>query len=135
MDKILKKYYAKVLVVEDNILNLELATEMLRLMECEVDSAENGFVALDQFENNKYDIIFMDINMPEKDGIEVTRDIREIEKTKGLQETPIVAITGMDKDIARDQCFEAGMNDFISKPLTTEELDRVLSKCLKVNKV
>jgi len=124
------KYHAKVLIVEDYILNLELATEMLELMDCSVDPAESGEKALEQFDANTYDIIFMDINMPDKDGIQVTREIRAKEKAEGKVYTPIVAITGMSADVAKDNCIEAGMDDFITKPLMSTDLDRVLSKLL-----
>ncbi|MEC7838441.1 MAG: response regulator [Chlamydiota bacterium] len=131
MQKITTKYNAKVLLVEDYILNLQLATEMLELMDCVVDPAESGQEALEQFDSNVYDIIFMDINMPDMDGIQVTKLIRAKEKEAGKEYTPIVAITGMSAEVAKEKCIEAGMNDFISKPLMSSDLDRVLSKLLQ----
>ncbi len=115
-------------MVEDYILNLELAMSMLEVMECEAIPAENGNSALERFDQDSYDIILMDINMPDKDGIQVTREIRAKEAEVGKDKTPIVAITGMDADVAKEQCFEAGMDDFISKPLTIEALSRILEK-------
>lgn len=129
MNTIESKRNLKALVVEDTIFNMELATRMLQALNFIVDGAENGVIALELFETNSYDIIFMDINMPIKDGLEATKEIREREKVLNKPQTPIVAITAAGIDL-KEQCFEVGMDYFIAKPLTKEKLDIALSKVI-----
>ncbi|MEN8613891.1 response regulator [Dehalogenimonas sp. THU2] len=110
---------AKILLVEDNVFNQELATELLCDAGFLVDIAENGRQALNQIEKNQYDIVLMDMQMPVMDGITATREIRNNPKFKDL---PIIAMTAnvMQSDI--DRCYECGMNDHIAKPIDTSDL-------------
>ncbi|MGN1404798.1 MAG: response regulator [Erysipelotrichaceae bacterium] len=116
----------KVLLVEDNELNREIATEILKSYGLEIEEAENGQLAVDKLQNkNDYDIVLMDIQMPIMDGYEATDHIRKL----GLN-IPIVAMTANAFDEDRAKALNAGMNDFISKPINTAELLSVLEKFL-----
>jgi signal transduction histidine kinase/CheY-like chemotaxis protein len=115
----------KILIADDNKINREVINLYLKKTECELSFAENGAIALQLYENNVYDLVFMDIQMPEMDGLEVTRRIREIEKISGGH-IPIIALTAgaMKSDV--DNCFAAGMDAHVSKPLKAEKLFKVL---------
>jgi CheY-like chemotaxis protein len=120
---------AKVLLVEDYVINQELTMEMLRMMNCEVELSENGQDALDKFSPGKYDLVIMDIQIPEVDGYAVTKKIREQEKSSKKQ-TPIVALTANALEGDREKCLKAGMDDYISKPIKGETLETTLAKYL-----
>ncbi|MDY4641057.1 MAG: response regulator, partial [Erysipelotrichaceae bacterium] len=116
----------KVLLVEDNELNREIATEILKSYGLTVDTAENGKIACDMLQDNSgYDIVLMDIQMPIMNGYEATGIIR-----KSGSAVPIVAMTANAFDEDRAKALESGMDDFISKPINTAELVRVLEKFL-----
>lgn len=104
----------RVLLVEDNELNQEVARELLKTTGVDVDIAENGAVALERIRAQGYDLIFMDMQMPVMDGIAATREIRKLPEFANL---PIVAMTANAQSVFRDRCFDAGMNDFIAKPI------------------
>jgi len=116
---------ARVLLVEDNDLNQEVATELLRDAGLDVDLAENGRIAVDLIRANPYDIVLMDVQMPVMDGLTATRLIRESEAFKDL---PVVAMTANAMVGDRDHCLAAGMNDHIAKPIEPEDLWKVLLK-------
>lgn len=117
---------SKILVAEDVETNQKIVKEMLQLLGCEVDIAQNGQEALEMYEQHSYDLIFMDCQMPIMDGYTATSAIRVIENSKHYQPTPIIALTaGFDKsDEAR--CRESGMNHYITKPFSLAELREVL---------
>ena len=116
----------KVLLVEDNELNREIATEILKSYGLIVDTAENGKIACDMLQDNSgYDIVLMDIQMPVMNGYEATGIIR-----KSGSAVPIIAMTANAFDEDRAKALESGMDDFISKPINTAELVRVLEKFL-----
>ena len=116
----------KVLLVEDNELNREIATEILKSYGLTVDTAENGKIACDMLQDNSgYDIVLMDIQMPVMNGYEATGIIRNSGSA-----VPIVAMTANAFDEDRAKALESGMDDFISKPINTAELVRVLEKFL-----
>ncbi len=120
-----------ILVVEDNEINQMVAKEILEKYGAKVDFAFNGKEALKKALPS-YDIIFMDIQMPEMDGYEATRQLRA---KKEFAETPIIAMTaGVFKE-DRQRCFQAGMNDFVLKPVTPESVLRVLKKWVKPEKM
>lgn len=124
-----------ILLVEDNDLNAEIAQELLSLQGAVVTRAENGKVAVELFENSKhgaFQIILMDILMPEMNGHEATRAIRGLNRSDALN-VPIIAMTAntFKKDI-RD-AYDAGMNDFIPKPIDVSHLYDVLQRALKGN--
>ena len=123
----------KLLVVEDNELNLEIASTLLKEAGFAVDTAENGKVAVEKVEAasaDRYDVILMDIQMPEMDGYEATRRIRALPDTKKAA-LPIVAMTANAFEDDRKNALRAGMNGHIAKPLDIQKLFQVLSELLK----
>ena len=123
----------KLLVVEDNELNLEIASTLLKEAGFEVDTAENGKIAVEKVEAasaDRYDLILMDIQMPEMDGYEATRRIRALPDTKKAA-LPIVAMTANAFEDDRKNALHAGMNGHIAKPLDIPKLFQVLSELLK----
>ena len=118
----------RVLVAEDNPVNVEVAREYLEGMGCEVTCAENGIEAVRAFETGTFDIVLMDCQMPELDGLEATRRIRDIQRQKITRATPIIAITANAYAEDRDLCMEAGMDDYMSKPFSEEQLRRMLAR-------
>lgn len=127
-----------ILLAEDNSINRDVALKMLELMGCHVEVAENGKIALEMLAAKSFDLVFMDCQMPELDGLAATQIYREIEKQRSseLPETkhvPIVALTARAMDIDRDLCLQSGMDDYLSKPFNTEGLLAVLKKWLPYN--
>ncbi|MDQ8201227.1 ATP-binding protein [Pelagicoccus enzymogenes] len=120
----------KVLVAEDNLGNQKLILGMLKRIGFSADTASNGLEALDLFSKRRYDLVLMDCQMPEMDGFETTRGIRGIEEKTGGH-TPIIALTAMSLTGARERCIEAGMDDYLSKPLEIKPLIATLSKWSK----
>lgn len=119
----------KVLIVEDNLINQHVAISILNQTGIKIDVASDGFQALEALENNQYNIILMDLQMPGMDGFETTRKIR---MNDSLMNTPILAMTAhaMKEDIKL--CLDAGMNGHISKPIVKNNLFLTLAKHLKV---
>ncbi len=116
----------RVLLVEDNPMNQMVGVEVLKQYGCIVDIASNGREGVTLFEEKEYDMIFMDINMPVMDGFEATGFIRKLgEKGKTI---PIVAMTAMAMEGDREKCFEAGMYDYIPKPISSKAVFAVLEK-------
>ncbi len=116
-----------VLLVEDNAVNRLLATRLLEKRGHRVVVAENGREALDALENESYDLVFMDVQMPEMDGIEATLAIREREKTNGKHQ-PIIALTAHAMKGDQERCLDAGMDGYLSKPIRPQELEEILEK-------
>ncbi len=125
------KHSISILLAEDNAVNQKLATKLLTKEGYRVEIANNGKEALDIYLSSpeKYDIILMDIQMPELNGLETTRILR----SKGFEQIPIIAMTANTMDGDRKKCFEVGMNDYISKPIRREIVFQVLKKwvCVK----
>lgn len=115
-----------VLLVEDNIVNQKLAARMLEKFGCVVDVAENGTSAVKAWQDKHYQMIFMDCIMPQMDGYEATRLIRQQESEAGLQKTPIIALTANAMVGEEDLCRASGMDDFITKPIKAEQLKSVV---------
>lgn len=118
----------RVLLVEDNVLNQEVATEVLRSAGVIVDVANNGKEAVEAVTNLYYDLVFMDIQMPIMGGYEATSLIRNDEKYKDL---PIIAMTAHAIQGAKEECLAAGMNDYVSKPIDPDHLFSVIKKWIK----
>ena len=148
----------RVLVVEDNPINQRLALRMLEKLGCRVDIAGNGKEAIDSVTQTSYDVVFMDGMMPEMDGLEATREIRkreglsvkgegflgdnqipttqdeqrntlhEIRDTRCERRLPIIAMTANAMQGDREKCLEAGMDDYIAKPITSEVLVTILKR-------
>ena len=124
---------ALILVAEDNALNQKVIVKMLRNLGYRHELAQNGLHAIDCAAKNSYDLILMDWHMPVMDGLEATQRIREM---GGRHATiPIVAFTASALQNEREQCFAAGMNDYLSKPVTEKNLKAVLQKWLTGNPV
>jgi signal transduction histidine kinase/DNA-binding response OmpR family regulator len=118
----------KVLLVEDNDINLELAQELLKEVGMEVSTARNGLEALESVKLNTYDVVLMDIQMPEMDGLTATKKIREDIKFKKL---PILAMTAHAMKGEKEKSIASGMNDHITKPIDPEILYKALLKHVK----
>lgn len=125
------KHRAKILLVEDNIINQELTTILIKKIGLDVDIASNGREAVEKFQTNTYGLILMDIQMPEMNGIEATMKIRELEKNTGNRMT-IIAMTAYAIEGDREKCYEAGMDEYLSKPLKIDELYGLIRKTLKI---
>ena len=119
---------SNVLLVEDNPVNQEVGRTMVEAFGCRVEVASNGSEALDRMESSRYDIVFMDCQMPVMDGLEATRLIRQREKQQGRPRTTIVALTAHAADQDRTRCLEAGMDDYLGKPFRMQELSRMMEK-------
>ena len=114
-----------ILLVEDNLVNQRVALLMLRRLGYDADVAGNGREAVIAVERGRYDLVFMDLQMPEMDGMEATRVL--CARWPAHQRPRIVAMTANASTSDRDQCFAAGMDDFLSKPVRSPELARVLA--------
>ena len=119
---------ARILLVEDNDLNQEVATELLRDAGFIVDLAENGRIALDKVRTNNYQLVLMDMQMPVMAGVTA---IREIRKEARFNDLPVVAMTANAMREDRDLCMSAGMNDHVAKPIEPENLWKALLKWIK----
>lgn len=117
----------RVLLVEDNQVNQMVASKMLSKFGAIVEVAGNGEEAISKYEANRYDIIFMDVQMPIMDGLTATRKIREIESEIGFR-IPIIAMTANALDGDREMCVDAGMDDYICKPINIDDISRVLEQ-------
>ncbi|MEN9522970.1 MAG: hypothetical protein RL065_1347 [Bacteroidota bacterium] len=118
-----------ILLVEDNEMNRLVACEALSHYQVNITEAENGLEAIEWLNKRPFDLILMDIQMPELDGLEATQIIRK----ELACNTPIIALTANAIKGESDKCIEMGMNDFISKPFEEEDLVRIMSKWLNVN--
>ncbi|MCL1988395.1 MAG: ATP-binding protein [Firmicutes bacterium] len=124
---------ANILVVDDNEFNLKVAIGLLQILRIEADTAKSGFEAIKMVQQRDYDIIFMDHMMPVMDGIKTVEHIRELGGKH--EKTPIIALTANAIQGAKEMFLENGMNDFISKPIDSEFLHRIVEKWLPTNKV
>jgi CheY-like chemotaxis protein/HPt (histidine-containing phosphotransfer) domain-containing protein len=120
----------RVLLVEDNPVNREVAIGLLELLGCHVDSAEDGRQALEVSAASAYDLIFMDCQMPIMDGFTATARIRERERQTQAARTPIIALTANAMAGDRDHCLAAGMDDYLSKPFSQDQMKEMLSRWL-----
>jgi two-component system, sensor histidine kinase and response regulator len=118
----------RVLVVEDNIVNQKVAAKMLERAGYCVDVVANGREAVDATARIPYALIFMDCQMPELDGFEATRRIREREASITERHVPIIAMTANAFPEDREKCFEAGMDDYVAKPVRLQDLANVLAR-------
>jgi CheY-like chemotaxis protein len=125
-----KEHPLNILVAEDNLVNQKLTLKILSKLGFEASLAINGKVAVEMASHHPYDIILMDVQMPEMDGLEATRTIRS-----SLEVQPhIIAMTANAMKEDKDECLQAGMDDFLSKPVKLEELVNMLAKWSDINK-
>jgi CheY-like chemotaxis protein len=119
----------KILLVEDNELNQKFAIAVIRKLGYEMDIASNGLIGVQLFKENTYDLILMDIQMPEMNGIEATQAIRQLEASEGSgKHVPIIAVTAFAMEQDKRNCMEAGMDDFIAKPYKPFELEQKIKQ-------
>ncbi|HJV96291.1 MAG TPA: response regulator, partial [Albitalea sp.] len=119
-----------VLLAEDDLVNQLVIKEMLSKLGCSVEVADNGLIAQAAAMQQAYDLIFMDCHMPVMDGYESTRRIRAYEAAQGLRRTPIVALTAAALASDREQCIAAGMDDYMTKPVSIAQLGAALQRWL-----
>ncbi|MDH5299328.1 MAG: response regulator, partial [Desulfobulbaceae bacterium] len=117
----------RVLVAEDDFINRTLMVTILEQEQWRTTAVENGRLALEALAAGEYDLVLMDLQMPEMDGLTATARIREQEKGSG-KHIPIVALTAHAMKEDRDRCLAAGMDDYISKPVEYDRLFEVLNK-------
>ncbi len=122
-----KKPGLNILVAEDNFVNQKLATALLQKAGHRVTIAANGRVAVDEIENKQFDLVFMDVQMPEMDGYEATGIIREREQRTG-EHIPVIALTAHVMKGDRERCINAGMDEYLSKPLKKKEVLDLVDK-------
>jgi PAS domain S-box-containing protein len=117
----------KVLVVEDNKINQKVIVAKLAKYDIFPDLAENGQLALDQLAHSTYDLIFMDCQMPVLDGYAATHELRLLEASQGLSHQTVIALTANALEGEREKCLVAGMDDYLSKPIISEQLTAILA--------
>ena len=122
-----RQFEARVLVAEDNPVNQRVVMGLLRKLGCEVELASDGGAAIEAFARGGFDLVFMDCQMPDVDGFEATRRIRATQHAP----VPIVALTAGVMEGDRERCLAAGMDDFLSKPVRLEDLERTLARHLQ----
>ena len=115
----------KVLIAEDNEVNTLMAKKFLQKWDINADSAENGVVAFEKVKKNDYDIILMDLQMPELDGYGATKLIRRLDGDK-YKLVPIIALTASEFMDIQDQAFQSGMNDYLIKPFVQKDLYKII---------
>ena len=118
--------HKKLLLAEDNPVNQEVARGILKIEGYEVTVVNSGVEALDAYSKSNFDLVLMDCHMPEMDGFEATRKMREIEKHANLKRIPIIALTANAMQQDRDECLNAGMDDHLSKPYSRLQMRAML---------
>jgi CheY-like chemotaxis protein len=123
----------RVLLAEDNPVNQEVGRLILESLDCLVDVADNGRLAVEAVFKNYYDLVFMDCQMPEVDGYEATRLIRQQEAVdgEGKRRVTIVALTAHAMEGDREFCLAAGMDDYLAKPYSPVQLVEILDRWTK----
>ncbi len=125
-----KQFASKILLVEDNEVNIEFAKSALEYFDCVVDVARNGYEAIEAYSKKDYDLIFMDCQMPEMDGYEAARRIKEMQHKGKAAVTPIIALTAHALSGDKNKALASGMDDYLCKPFKLDEMEAVLSKWL-----
>jgi CheY-like chemotaxis protein len=127
----------KILLADDNPINLDLTTRLLKKKGHEITTAENGKEAVDRFLESSFDVILMDLEMPIISGIEAARQIRAKEKASSIDTpvyTPIIAMTAHDQETERTACLVVGMDGFISKPIDIKTLNQTIQEIIEGSK-
>ncbi len=120
----------EVLLVEDNPVNQLLAREFLRVLGASTTLAETGVAALDAIKARAFDLVLMDWQLPEMDGLEATRRVRALEAASGGRRVPIVAVTANAMQGDREKCLAAGADEYLTKPFRVEHLRAVMNRVL-----
>ncbi len=119
----------KILLIEDNLLNQKVVMFYLQKLNYSITATTNGNEAIKIIKDNNFDLILMDIMLPERNGYEITKEIRQIEEeTKVDKPVPIIALTANTYDNDRDKCLAAGMNEYLEKPFTSQQLIEMIQK-------
>ncbi|HEX5373015.1 MAG TPA: response regulator [Aquabacterium sp.] len=121
---------AQVLLVEDNPVNIVVAEAVLHNLGCHVSTVTDGLQAVEWLEARQCDVVLMDCAMPVMDGLEACREIRRREQFEGRSRVPIVALTAHVAETERDQCLQAGMDDYLVKPFAPDDVQRVILRVL-----
>jgi CheY-like chemotaxis protein len=121
----------RLLVVEDDLASRHIIVRLVQQLGCEADTAENGAEAVRMLEQGTYDLVLMDVMMPEMDGLEATRIIRDRASAVLDHDVPIVAVTAIAATPGRDKCLAAGMNDFLPKPVRVKLLGEVIEMLVR----
>jgi PAS domain S-box-containing protein len=128
VDQLINNHNIKVLVAEDNKINQKVISKILEKLEIEYKIVENGREAVNVQAKTPFDYIFMDMQMPIMDGLSATREIRKNEKDANVKSVKIVALTANAFEEDKKSCFEAGMNEYLSKPVKRSDVVRVIKK-------
>ncbi len=128
-----KRKNFKILLAEDNLINQKVAIRTLNSAGYQVDAVMNGEQAIREYSQKNYDLILMDVQMPEIDGFTATKKIRAMDSTK--KDVPIIALTAHALMGDREKCLEAGMNEYVSKPVVASEIIRIVDKLLKLDQI
>ncbi len=132
--KLAEQIPLKILLAEDNPVNQKLANRIFEKMGYSIDIAANGIEVLEAIQKESYDLIFMDVQMPEMDGLEATRQIRSMEQSRQTElsnlakSIQIIAMTANAMHDDREKCLASGMNDFIAKPFKVEQIQTAIEK-------
>ena len=124
----------KVLLVEDNLIAARAAQGTLQSLGCDVEIANTGKEATKLFEKDKYNLIYMDLGLPDMDGVEVAKQIREAESASDIK-TPIIALSAHVNDDIKTNCLNSGMNDVLTKPLLRDKAKLILGKIAKIKQL
>jgi CheY-like chemotaxis protein len=122
-------HQAKILLVEDTPFNILFTTQLLQGWNTFVEVAENGLLAVEQLKTKRFDLVLMDLHMPVMDGYTATRQIREFNRY-----TPIMALTASTTAEIRDKIFDAGMQDYVTKPVDSTQLFLQMQRLIKLAK-
>lgn len=118
----------RILIAEDNAINQKVALLLLQKYEQTIDIADNGRIAVEKFLSHEYDLVLMDLHMPELDGFEATLKIREIEEKENREKkVKIFAMTASSISDESERCYQVGMNGYLTKPFKPEEVMNALS--------
>jgi two-component system, sensor histidine kinase and response regulator len=128
-----RAFVPKILLVEDNPVNREVAVGMLESLGCVAHAAENGWLALEAINNDAYDAVLMDCQMPVMDGLTATAELRRREQNAGGARLPIIALTANAMEGDRERCLAAGMDDFLCKPFSQQQLAALLKRWLALH--
>jgi CheY-like chemotaxis protein len=118
----------KILVAEDNLVNLTIAKKLLERQSCLVTTAQDGLEAVELCRTHSFDIVLMDLQMPHLDGLEATRQIRALDNANAR--VPIIALTASAMEGERDRCLNSGMTDYLSKPIDRKALEATIHRLL-----
>ena len=121
----------KILLVEDYEGNIVVLSYILNALDCEFDVAKTGLEALQLWKGHHYDLILMDIQMPEMDGLTATRTIRKMEEEQSLARTPVIGLTAHALVAEKQKCIDAGMDDYLSKPIVEADLKAAILRMLE----